>query len=725
VVYEPLHHKYRPATFADLVGQTAIASTLTNAIRQERIAPAYLFCGPRGTGKTSSARIFAKSLNCLSGDRPTETPCGTCDTCRSIARGSSLDVIEIDAASNTGVDNIRELIERAQFAPVQARYKVYIIDECHMLSTAAFNSLLKTLEEPPAHVIFILATTDPQRVLPTIISRCQRFDYRRIPLEAMTGHLRYIAQQEAIAISDEAIALIAQLAQGGLRDAESVLDQLSLLPEEIDVERVWDLVGAVPERDLLTLLEAIAANNPQRVLEHCRYLLDRGREPPIVMQNLAAFYRDLLIAKTAPQRNDLVAVTANTWEALCHFAKQWDESLILAGSQHLRACDSQVRQTTQPRLWLEVTLLGLLPGHLQRPAIAQPAIAQPAQTPTVQPAIPPAGVPPASPTPVPATVPQTSAPHPPATASPEPRKTAQTAPMSAVPSPVPSAVPSPVPSPAPSPVPSPAPSPTISPEETGTYNLPQVWQQVIERLERRATKELLRQQGHLLKFDGQIAHIGVPKALIKMAETKVPDIEAAFGKILDQTIRVSIVSSQGQTSPPAPQIAPTPASQAAIASPPVSAQVPPSQTSSAAVSGSFDGSSTTNTLDSPPWDNSPAPPQTAPAYPPAGSESNTSEANTSEANTSEANTRVATPDPPNPAISQNGSVAPDPRNPHQDPHQDPHHPPGSPHPANAGTIEDSSGRTWEAEELNNVAEQFAQFFNGNVVDLDDDLDFEV
>jgi DNA polymerase-3 subunit gamma/tau len=703
VVYEPLHHKYRPATFADLVGQTAIASTLTNAIRQERIAPAYLFCGPRGTGKTSSARIFAKSLNCLSGDRPTETPCGTCDTCRSIARGSSLDVIEIDAASNTGVDNIRELIERAQFAPVQARYKVYIIDECHMLSTAAFNSLLKTLEEPPAHVIFILATTDPQRVLPTIISRCQRFDYRRIPLDAMTGHLRYIAQHEAIAISDEAITLIAQLAQGGLRDAESVLDQLSLLPEEIDVERVWDLVGAVPERDLLTLLEAIAANNPQRVLEHCRYLLDRGREPPIVMQNLAAFYRDLLIAKTAPQRNDLVAVTANTWEALCNFAKQWDESLILAGSQHLRACDSQVRQTTQPRLWLEVTLLGLLPGNLQppalaqpamaQPALAQPAMAQPAQNPTVQPAIPPAippaNVAPANPTPVPATVPQTSAAHPPATASPEPRKTAQTAPMSAVPSPTPS----------------PAPTPNITPEETRTYNLAQVWQQVIER-QRLATRELLRQQGRLLKFDGQTAHIGVPEALIKMAETKVPDIEAAFGKILDQTIRVSIVSSQGQTSPPAPQIAPSPAPQAAIASPPVSAQVSPSQTPAAAASGSFNGSSTTNTLDAPPWDNSPAPPQTAPAHPPAGSDSNTT---------------LTNPDPPESAISQNGSVTLD----SQDLHQDSHHQPGSPDPANAGTIQDNSGRTWELEELNNVAEQFAQFFNGNVVELDDDLDFEV
>jgi DNA polymerase-3 subunit gamma/tau len=172
MAYEPLHHKYRPQTFAGLIGQEAIAKTLTNAINQNRIAPAYLFTGSRGTGKTSTARIMAKSLNCMSYDAPTPDPCGKCEMCRSIARGVALDVTEIDAASNTGVDNIRELIERSQFAPVQARYKVYAIDECHMLSTAAFNALLKTLEEPPEHVVFILATTDPQRVLPTIISRC-------------------------------------------------------------------------------------------------------------------------------------------------------------------------------------------------------------------------------------------------------------------------------------------------------------------------------------------------------------------------------------------------------------------------------------------------------------------------------------------------------------------------------------------------------------------------
>ncbi|MEO0852970.1 MAG: DNA polymerase III subunit gamma/tau, partial [Cyanobacteria bacterium J06648_11] len=183
MAYEPLHHKYRPQRFAEVVGQTAVVQALSNAIRSDRIAPAYLFCGPRGTGKTSSARILAKSLNCETGT--TVDPCNECQSCISITAGSSLDTIEIDAASNTGVDNIRELIERSQFAPASSRFKVYVLDEVHMLSTAAFNALLKTLEEPPPHVIFVLATTDPQRVLPTVISRCQRFDFRRIPLEAM------------------------------------------------------------------------------------------------------------------------------------------------------------------------------------------------------------------------------------------------------------------------------------------------------------------------------------------------------------------------------------------------------------------------------------------------------------------------------------------------------------------------------------------------------------
>ena len=370
MTYEPLHHKYRPQTFADLVGQSAIATTLSNALISERIAPAYLFTGPRGTGKTSSARILAKSLNCLSSDHPTPIPCGKCSVCQAIANGSALDVIEIDAASNTGVDNIREIIERSQFAPVQCRYKVYVIDECHMLSTAAFNALLKTLEEPPDRVIFVLATTDPQRVLPTIISRCQRFDYRRIALDAMVAHLQKIAQIEAIDINLEALTLVAQIANGGLRDAESLLDQLSLLAGTITAERVWDLVGAVPERDLLTLLKVIHGNIPDQVIEQCRHLMNRGKEPLIVLQNLAGFYLNLLLAKTAPNRPEMVAVTAPTWQDLCTEARTWSLEEILRGQQLLKDSETQLKNTTQPRLWLEVTLLGLLPQAQVIPLVA-------------------------------------------------------------------------------------------------------------------------------------------------------------------------------------------------------------------------------------------------------------------------------------------------------------------------------------------------------------------
>ncbi|MGL5804820.1 MAG: DNA polymerase III subunit gamma/tau, partial [Xenococcaceae cyanobacterium] len=358
--YVPLHHKYRPQTFAELVGQEAIATTLTNAIVNNKIAPAYLFTGARGTGKTSSARILAKSLNCLSSDRPTANPCGECEVCLAIARSVAMDVIEIDAASNTGVDNIREIIDRAQFAPVQCRYKVYAIDECHMLSTAAFNALLKTLEEPPAKVVFVLATTDPQRVLPTIISRCQRFDYRRIPIEAMVSHLKRIASIEKIEITEEAITLVGQIANGGLRDAQSLLDQLSLLSGTITLEKVWDLVGAVPERDLLTLIGAIKNENIELVLEKCRHLLDRGREPLVILQNLASFYLNLLIAKTSPKRQDLVALTEPTWHELCTESARWSIETILQGQQQLKDSETQLKNTTQPRLWLEITLMGLL-----------------------------------------------------------------------------------------------------------------------------------------------------------------------------------------------------------------------------------------------------------------------------------------------------------------------------------------------------------------------------
>lgn len=382
MAYEPLHLKYRPQCFADVVGQSAVVKTLANAIRLGRIAPAYLFCGPRGTGKTSSARILAKSLNCIHG--PTPNPCNQCEQCLAITSGTSLDVIEVDAASNTGVDNIRDLIERAQFAPVNSLYKVYVLDEVHMLSTAAFNALLKTLEEPPAHVVFVLATTDPQRVLPTIISRCQRFDFRRIPLESMIHHLKHIASNETIPIDLEAIELIAQLSQGGLRDAESLLDQISLLEGPISVETIWDLVGAVPERQLLALIDAVYNQDPEQLLTQIRHLLDHGKEPLSLLQNLVGFYRDLLLAKTAPQRRDLVALTQPTWEALQQRSEHYNINNILAAQTHLRQAEPQIRQTNQPRLWLEITLMDLLPLlSVQSQTAPQPI----PMTPSVAPAL--------------------------------------------------------------------------------------------------------------------------------------------------------------------------------------------------------------------------------------------------------------------------------------------------------------------------------------------------
>jgi len=532
VTYEPLHHKYRPQTFAELVGQEAIAQTLTSAILQERIAPAYLFTGPRGTGKTSSARIFAKSLNCISTVAPTPTPCGKCNVCQEIARGSTLDVIEIDAASNTGVDNIRDLIERSQFSPVQCRYKVYVIDEVHMLSTQAFNALLKTLEEPPDRVVFVLATTDPQRVLPTIISRCQKFDFRRIPLEAMIAHLHKIAQLENINIASDAVQMVAQMAQGGLRDAESLLDQLSLFPGQVTVEKVWDLVGAVPENDLMDLLQAIDTDNATALIDMTRHLMDRGREPLIVLQSLASFYRDLLIAKAAPKRSDLVALTSATWEKLATFARNWDAELILAGQKHLQTHEVQIKNTTQPRLWLEVTLLGLLPSAIrthQQPAAESAKNIAPSQIHPPQsragtgaPPLQSGGSQTSNIEQPPAAKPQ----NPPPTSQPVANLTEST-PPAAIPAPVPTAETNHTNY-----------SPTNWADE---IDLNRVWEQVLDRVRPHGTQSLLRQHGQLVIFSNNTAHVKISsQPLLNMVKDKVANIEEAFLQIFNRRVTVKV-----------------------------------------------------------------------------------------------------------------------------------------------------------------------------------------
>ena len=358
--YQPIHQKYRPQCFDDLIGQESIAITLKQAITTNRIASAYLFSGPRGTGKTSSARIIARSLNCITYESPTIKPCGECELCKTITSGTALDVIEIDAASNTGVDNIRELIERSQFAPVQARWKVYVIDECHMLSTAAFNALLKTLEEPPQRVVFILATTDPQRVLTTILSRCQRFDFRRIALTPLKKHLTFISHKENISIEKEGIELIAKKAQGGLRDAESMLDQLSLLPQPINLESIYNLLGEIPEKELLELASSLTLKDPVSILKICRNLLDSGREPIAILQGFASILRDLIIKKLSPEYPELCNISNESQKELEDIGKQITLEDLYRWQSQLKGTEYQLRQSLQPRLWLEVLLLGLL-----------------------------------------------------------------------------------------------------------------------------------------------------------------------------------------------------------------------------------------------------------------------------------------------------------------------------------------------------------------------------
>ena len=363
--YQPLHHKYRPERFDGLIGQEAIAATLKQALTKNRIAPAYLFSGPRGTGKTSSARILARSLNCLNTAGPSCEPCGTCSLCKSISLGTALDVIEIDAASNTGVDNIREIIEKSRFAPVQARWKVYVIDECHMLSTAAFNALLKTLEEPPAQVVFILATTDPQRVIPTILSRCQRFDFRQIPLLALINHLEMIASKEEICIEKNALEIIAKRAQGGLRDAESMLDQLSLLPGKIKIDAVWDLLGGVPEQELLSLASAFGHHDPISILKICRDLTEKGREPIAILQGFASIIRDLIIQSSTNNYPDLYSISKDSQKELSNIADLLNIDELLMWQAQLKGSEYQLRQSMQPRLWLEVLFLGLLSNNIR------------------------------------------------------------------------------------------------------------------------------------------------------------------------------------------------------------------------------------------------------------------------------------------------------------------------------------------------------------------------
>ena len=355
MAYVALYRRWRPQNFDTLVGQQPVKQALTNALTSGRIAHAYLFAGPRGTGKTSTARILAKALNCEHG--PTPNPCGECDNCRRIAEGSSMDVFEIDAASNRGIDEIKALRDQLAFTPVDCRYKVYIIDEVHMLTTEAFNALLKTLEEPPSHVIFILATTDPHKIPATIHSRCQRFDFRRVTVEEIVQHLAMVAQGSGLEADEDALRLIAIQSEGGMRDALSLLDQCGVMAKKITAVTVREVLGIVGREALRALVEAIGRQDVPLALSQLAALLEQGKDVRQIVTELIEYLRALLLFKAVPQYNEVYLTdTASNLESL---AALYTSDRIMASEERLHAALVELRGTMRPRITAELCLLDL------------------------------------------------------------------------------------------------------------------------------------------------------------------------------------------------------------------------------------------------------------------------------------------------------------------------------------------------------------------------------
>ena len=355
VNYEVFARKYRPQTFDDLVGQTHVSRTLKNAVAQNRLAHAYLFVGPRGVGKTSTARILAKSLNCIKG--PTITPCGVCDNCREIAGGNSLDVIEIDGASNNSVEDVRQLRENVRYAPAKGRYKIYLIDEVHMLSSAAFNALLKTLEEPPEHVKFIFATTEPQKVLATILSRCQRFDLHRIPANLIAQHLQFIATKEKITLQPAAAHAIARGAEGGLRDAESMLDQLvAFCGEKITESDVLNVFGFTSEQTVSDLTGRILRGETPEAIDLLHEQCEAGKDMMRLMADLIAYLRDLLVFKAKPDALN-EDVDSEVQQSLAAYAELISTDRLLELIDQFAAAEGRMKWAPNKKLHFEVAII--------------------------------------------------------------------------------------------------------------------------------------------------------------------------------------------------------------------------------------------------------------------------------------------------------------------------------------------------------------------------------
>jgi DNA polymerase-3 subunit gamma/tau len=524
----PLYRKYRPQSLPELVGQQAVAQTLSNAIALNRIAHAYLFTGPRGTGKTSSARILAKSLNCLQG--PTSTPCQVCDSCVNITAGNDLDVIEFDAASNGGVEDARHLIESCQFAPLAGRYKIYIIDEIHMLSSQAFNALLKTLEEPPDRVIFIFATTEAHKVLPTIVSRCQQFNFNRIPTAAIHQHLIEICQKEGLSIESNALLHLARKARGGLRDALSNLDQVSVLARgkqgAFALAELIEFLGEVPEEQMLALAEALIQHDAQMALNYISDFNQKGIEARQVIRPLMMSLRHLLIA-TAVGADALSADDLDTSEAVVESVKRLaplvNSAQVASIMNALNQLDQDIRHAQEPSLNLEVGLLAIcmnvmphdmtallerleaLEQQLNQLKHAKPSQAShaPMQAPAYRSAPPPSGPPPYNPS----------------------------APVAQMPAP--QANPAPAPRQAPPQVQTASPAPS---------NLQDLHQHICALISSGAVRPLFLQHVHIVEQNAQKLVLSCKSApLLKMMQTpdKIAHYKKAAAQVLGQELHIA------------------------------------------------------------------------------------------------------------------------------------------------------------------------------------------